>query len=137
MAQMRATGGVAEMSDAPRKEREGGGDGREYVFERIEDLLKVPQDRLPDCLEELAEHLDLVREAVEVARAFGKACGGDGSVTLGPFVWVDDGRRHRTVTIRVREEQVNGGAGGGRQGNDFGRHGAGRERKDANDNRIH
>jgi hypothetical protein len=61
-----------------------------YHIETVADFLKVPQDRLDDCLAEFRT----VLRCVEPFEAL------TGAEIVPSFTWVDDGNRHISVDIR-------------------------------------
>lgn len=65
-----------------------------YVIATVDDFLKVPEDRIRDCLLEFADYLNIVRWATEAASGL---C----DVEAGPFTWIDDGKQDRTIGISL------------------------------------
>jgi hypothetical protein len=53
-----------------------------YEIATVTDFLAVPEDRLPDCLEEFAGYLSAARSYASLP----------GVQAVGPFVWRDDGQ---------------------------------------------
>lgn len=75
------------MSDAPK-----------YRLEKVTDFLAVPQDRLEVCLLEFRDYLALVRGLVDMADEANEALGRHVALLeIGPFEWIDDGMRDRTL----------------------------------------
>jgi hypothetical protein len=71
-----------------------------YRINTLQDFLKVPSDRLADCLSEFAGYLDILRSLTGSV---------EGVTWKSTFVWVDDGRRDLSVkltvtTVRTTEE---------------------------------
>lgn len=83
------------------------GSAPRYEIERVSDFLKVPQDRIADCLAEFKEFLGLAHEMQDVTKAVGEVVGADGSCEIGPFTWIDDGKKTRSVTIQTVIEKQN------------------------------
>lgn len=80
------------------------GSASEYVIATVGDFLKVPEDRQADCLAEFADFLGVARGIVELASIAGEVVGGDASAQIGPFTWIDDGKRNRTIRIHVKND---------------------------------
>jgi hypothetical protein len=70
-----------------------------YRIETVSDFLKVPPERQHGCLEEFADFLDTARCVAEMLSIVGDVVGVDPQTQIGAFVWIDDGKRDRTVTI--------------------------------------
>jgi len=68
------------------------------------DLLEVPKDRLPICLEELADYLELARVTVSGVNTLGRLMGVKDACKLDGFTWIDDGARDQTLTITPMAE---------------------------------
>lgn len=92
-------------------------DTNTYRIERVTDFLKVPHGRLPMCLEEFADYLGLACDLIKLTDA---VSGGTATAEIGPFIWVDDGKRNKTITIvPMTAEPLGGsptGATGGKEG---------------------
>ena len=76
-------------------------DGKEYSIAQLDDFLKVPVDRLDDCLTEFRDYLNCLRISAETFQDFAKSMGAKGEVSLGEFVWIDDGKRDVTVRLQI------------------------------------
>lgn len=77
-------------------------DEPQYRIETVQDFLKVPEDRLPTCLEEFADFLEVIRAIDTMAGLVGAK---EGGVNYGAFTWVDDGKRGcRNINIGVHDE---------------------------------
>lgn len=77
---------------------------KRYEISSVLDFLKVPPERLEDCLEEFKTYLGLKRLLVayfgifEVnAKVEGEPL--DEGVEWGPFIWIDDGVATTNVTV--------------------------------------
>ena len=88
--------GAGESSPAPD------GSAVEYVITTVGDFLKVPEDRQADCLAEFADFLGMARGIVELAEIVGEVVGADAAAQIGPFVWIDDGKKNRTIRIHAQ-----------------------------------
>ena len=79
-----------------------------YIIETIADFLKVPTERQDACLEEFDGFLHTARAIAEMAAIVGEVVGADPKAEFTAFVWIDDGKRDRTVTIVPVEENKAG-----------------------------
>ena len=70
-----------------------------YRIETVADFLKVPPERQDACLEEFDGFLHTARAVAEMASIVGEVVGVNPQTQIGAFVWIDDGKRDRTVTI--------------------------------------
>jgi len=82
----------------------------EYVIATVGDFLKVPEDRQADCLAEFADFLDVARGLVEITEIAGEMVGADATAQIGPFTWIDDGKKNRTILIHTHNAAVSGAA---------------------------
>lgn len=71
-----------------------------YKIESLGDFLKIPADRIKDCLEELGEHLFAMRQTID---NFGVEPTGNEVKT---FTWEDDGKQDLAIKATVGEEVV-------------------------------
>lgn len=77
---------------------------KHYEISTVDDFLKVPPDRLDDCLEDLKTYLEVKRELAgyfDFIFMLAEAEGGsirDG-VSEGPFIWIDDGNPTNQMTV--------------------------------------
>ena len=62
-----------------------------YKIETIEDFLKVPEDRLNDCLEDFKTFIEMIRFMKEV---------GNGVEMINHFVWIDDNKKDHNMNIQ-------------------------------------
>jgi len=76
---------------------------KQYVIATVGDFLKVPEDRQADCLAEFADFLGVARGIVEFASVASKIVGTEAAVEIGPFTWIDDGLKNRTIRIQARK----------------------------------
>jgi hypothetical protein len=72
-----------------------------YQIEHVRDFLSVPEDRIDACLEEFKEYLGMARDMMSLVKTFGEVVGEEATGDVGAFVWIDDGKKDRTVTIKV------------------------------------
>lgn len=76
-------------------------DAKTYTIRTPKDFLRVPEDRLPECLQEFGLWL-----------AVGRACEGllgDIPIANDPFetfVWIDDGKGEVTFTVSTSGEEI-------------------------------
>ena len=77
----------------------------EYHIATVSDFLKVPEDRQADCLAEFADFLGMARSIVEMAEIAGEVIGMDAAAQIGPFIWIDDGKKNRTIRIHAQNAQ--------------------------------
>ncbi|MDR6542928.1 hypothetical protein ABIC56_002903 [Acinetobacter bereziniae] len=73
---------------------------KSYKIEKISDLLKIPSDRIHDCLNEIAD--SFVQLAVIVETNGMKI--DEIIFDQESFTWVDDGKKYAVSTIRVDDE---------------------------------
>jgi len=77
-----------------------------YRIEKVQDFLKVPPDRLEECLTEFRDYLKAARSITEVAKVIGEVVGAKSTdVGVGPYNWCDDSIRKGTINFTVVEEQ--------------------------------
>jgi hypothetical protein len=78
-----------DMSTAPK-----------YRIATVTDFLKVPSDRIADCIAEFADYLVIMREIIEKASTLSGTP--ISSVAFEPtvFVWTDDGEHKRIVSTQ-------------------------------------
>ena len=73
---------------------------KEYRIENIEDFIKVPEGRIDDCLKEFKDFIEMYRSLKELSNVIGDIIDHPEPLRTGGFVWVDDGKRERTISIR-------------------------------------
>jgi hypothetical protein len=79
------------------------GSEQEYVIATVGDFMKVPEDRQADCLAEFADFLDTARGTVELAGLVCELVGAvRAAVQIGPFTWIDGGKKKRTIRIHTQ-----------------------------------
>ena len=93
------------MSEANEAYPPAPGSAPEYVIATVGDFLKVPEDRQADCLKEFADFLGVARGIVELASIAGEIVGADAAAQIGPFTWIDDGKKNRTIRIHAQNDQ--------------------------------
>ena len=77
-----------------------------YRIEKVQDFLKVPPDRLEECLTEFRDYLKAARSITEAAKVIGEVVGAKSTdVGVGPYNWCDDSIRKGTINFTVVEEQ--------------------------------
>ncbi len=63
-----------------------------YVITGIEDFVKIPADRLEDCLKDLKVGTDMFRPIYDVMNKVGLAMGAESDALIQrKFMWIDDG----------------------------------------------
>lgn len=72
----------------------------EYQLNTFNDFLKVPADRIEQCLEEFKEAVLVAHAANELAKAAGDSKGAE----LTHLVWKDDGKEALTLNVEIRKE---------------------------------
>jgi hypothetical protein len=97
--------GAGESSPAPD------GSAPQYTIATVGDFLKVPEERQADCLTEFADFLGMARGIVELASIVGEIVGADAAATIGPYTWIDDGKKNRTIRISAQNAQHHAEAG--------------------------
>lgn len=70
-----------------------------YEIKNVGDFLKIPEDRLDDCLKEFPRYLDILRVVVSMANTLSSITGKDEGVKDTAFIWVDDGKEEATIRI--------------------------------------
>jgi len=90
--------------DEPESSPAHDGSAPQYVIATVGDFLKVPEDRLADCLSEFVDFLGMARGIVELASIAGEVVGVDAAAQFGPFIWIDDGKKNRTIRIKRKLE---------------------------------
>ncbi|QNY28439.1 hypothetical protein IC763_05920 [Acinetobacter seifertii] len=71
-----------------------------YKIESLGDFLKIPADRIKDCLAELGEHLFSMRQTID---NFGVEPTGD---EVKSFTWEDDGKQDLAIKATIGDEVV-------------------------------
>ncbi|MBF6687479.1 hypothetical protein HN258_04760 [Acinetobacter baumannii] len=71
-----------------------------YKIESLGDFLKIPADRIKDCLAELGDHLFAMRQTID---NFGVEPTGN---EVKSFTWEDDGKQDLAIKATVGEEVV-------------------------------
>lgn len=75
-----------------------------YVITTVGDFLNVPEERQADCLAEFGDFLGMARGMAELAKIAGEVVGVDASAQIGSFTWIDDGKKNRTIRIRLESQ---------------------------------
>jgi hypothetical protein len=55
-------------------------------------------------LEEFRDFLEVARDFADLAKSVGQVIGADGAIDVRAFVWTDDEKRERTVTLVSADE---------------------------------
>ncbi len=73
----------------------------EYEIKEVADFLKVPEDRLDDCIDEFKECLKTTRESRATLKTLADIVDQDADVITKfcGFIWVDDGKTKQTIEI--------------------------------------
>jgi len=71
-----------------------------YRIEKILDFLKVPENRLPICLEEFATFLGVARANIALTDMLAKSLNMENTTTIQAYTWIDDGKQNMTITIK-------------------------------------
>ncbi len=95
--------GAGESSPAPD------GSAPHYVIATVADFLKVPEARQAECLAEFADFIATARGIVELAGIAGEGVGVDAAAQIGPYTWIDDGKKNRTILIHAQTTPPHGG----------------------------
>jgi len=82
------------------------GSAPQYVISTVGDFLKVPEDRQADCLSEFADFLSAARDIVELASIVGEIVRADAAAKIGPYTWIDDGKKNRTIRISAQNARL-------------------------------
>lgn len=80
----------------------------EYPITGLEDFLKVPEDKIDECLADFKNWLSLARQSAVITSMLDALSGVPGSTTfLHSFTWIDDGIPGiRTVQITDANDQT-------------------------------
>ena len=80
-----------------------------YEIAHVRDFLKVPKDRLPDCLAEFADFLAMARNFTAAITKAGPLIGFQSTPPeLKSFTWIDDKHKFRTVNLEIQVSAHNG-----------------------------
>jgi hypothetical protein len=91
--------------DSPRS-CAAAGSAPKYEIKTVQDFLKVPEDRLEECLKEFRDYLDIARSVSKLVKATGELLGAKGTeAEVGCFNWCDDGIRKGTLRLETKVEQ--------------------------------
>ena len=75
---------------------------KEYDIKTIGDFLKVPADRLEDCLAEFKMACDFVTSTMEVANISVDQLG---KSDFHSFTWIDDGKQEKFLKLNLEEQK--------------------------------
>lgn len=75
---------------------------KSYKLKTVMDFTTIPEDRIDACLEEFKEFIGHMRLLHNLASDVARIAGAK-EVYLGEshFEWIDDGKRERTLKVRV------------------------------------
>ena len=73
---------------------------KQYRIETLGDFLKIPADRIEECMEELACHLTAMRMTID---DFGLEPQGN---EVKSYTWVDGGKQDLEIKISFGEEAI-------------------------------
>ena len=80
---------------------------KQYEISHISDFLKLPEDKMIKCLDELKENLAGIKAVVETSNLMAEISGVEQppmSEIFPKFTWVDDGEDKVTIAVKVAEE---------------------------------
>jgi hypothetical protein len=83
--------GAASGLDAPA--------GSEYRIETVEDFLKVPEDRIADCLKEFADFLAMSRDMLKITQLMSEILGAEDASKICAYTWIDDGKKEKSTRL--------------------------------------
>ena len=92
---------AAQAYEADEDVKQAAREAATYQIETVADFLRVPEDRIADCLAEFADYLSMARGIIEQADIAGELIGAVVAAKIDPFEWTDDGRRKRQIEIRA------------------------------------
>jgi len=72
---------------------------QEYKIDNIRDFLKVPMDRLDDCLKEFCGFIAMTRSSLDIMEETG--IGEYVDMEIVSFTWVDDGETNKTILVNT------------------------------------
>lgn len=72
---------------------------KEYDIKTVQDFLKVPEDRIADCLAEFKEGLDIARPFIEISEMLGT------DNIFPQFTWIDDGEKNKTIHVELEKTE--------------------------------
>ena len=73
---------------------------KSYTIEKITDLLKIPPDRMHDCMNEIADQF-IQLQATLIAQGINPS---DVKFDQEVMTWVDDGMRQSKATIKIGDK---------------------------------
>ena len=75
---------------------------KSYKLKTVMDFTQVPEDRIDACLEEFKDFIGHMRLLHNLARDVARIAGAkDVDLSESFFEWIDDGKRERTLKVRV------------------------------------
>lgn len=80
-------------------------DHPEYLIQAVGDFLKVPEERMEDCLEAFAQWVRIARPMVSIHDAVAEAIGEPDEKATLTFGWIDDGEPVSKTTIVIAERE--------------------------------
>ena len=72
---------------------------QEYKIDNIRDFLKVPMNRLDDCLKEFCGFIAMTRSSLDIIEETGMGTSADMEIVS--FTWVDDGEMNKTIRVNT------------------------------------
>lgn len=72
----------------------------EYKLAKIEDFLKLPADRIHDCMAELADHFCSLKSSMELMSLTPDV------IELNGMTWIDDGGKYVKTTIQFEDGEA-------------------------------
>lgn len=73
---------------------------KEYKIRTIDDLLKVPEKHLDDCLEHIGEAVRAMRETQKAVREVARCTGEKAEFGMGCICYKPDGKKHITLMFK-------------------------------------
>jgi len=85
---------------------EAAGSVPKYEIKTVKDFLKVPPERMEECLTEFRDFLDMARTTTEACKVLGQLIGSEPPETfVQAFIWRDDGERKGTLRLTVEQNE--------------------------------
>jgi len=75
----------------------------QYPVGTLAEMSLIPVEALPRFLAELPDMLGAWRELAAANQSLNNVLGGLGKIEAQRVIWVDDGERNRTVTVRAMD----------------------------------
>jgi hypothetical protein len=71
-----------------------------YTIKTVADFLKVPEDRIDECLRDFDSYLHSARRTINLVRLMAEEMGGtipDDEIAYPMFIWIDDGEHNALI----------------------------------------